>query len=153
MSEAADGTPLHRHAPGNPKVAPLTAIALSLCIGTSAWPQPAVAGNGALAVPWTIELERAVQVGVASWYDQEHASRPMANGMVFDPSRLTAAHRGLPLGSRVRVTHLGSGRSVIVTITDRGPYVAHRVIDLSRQAARQLGMARAGTARVRIEVL
>jgi rare lipoprotein A len=65
---------------------------------------------------------------------------------------LTAAHRTLPFGSIARVTHLNNGRSVVVRITDRGPFVDGRVIDLSRAAARQLKMIEAGVARVRIEV-
>jgi rare lipoprotein A len=96
---------------------------------------------------------RSSQIGTASWYGNEHAGRPMANGEIFDPELLTAAHRSFPLGTRLRVTHLASGRSVIVTITDRGPYVRRRFIDLSKQAAETLGMTKAGLARVRIEAL
>jgi len=93
------------------------------------------------------------QVGTASWYGREHAGKPTASGATFDPDRLTAAHRTLPLGTRVRVTRLASGRSVIVTINDRGPYIHGRIIDLSRQAADQLGMADDGLAKVRLDVM
>jgi rare lipoprotein A len=93
------------------------------------------------------------QVGLASWYGGSLHGRRTASGERFDQHGLTAAHRSLPLGTRVRVTHLESGRSVIVTITDRGPYVRGRIIDLSRGAARRLGIDRAGTARVRIETI
>ncbi len=92
------------------------------------------------------------QVGLASWYGPGFHGRPTASGARFDQHRLTAAHRSLPLGSRVTVTHLANGRSIEVEITDRGPYVRGRVLDLSRAAAARLGMVDAGVARVRIEL-
>ena len=92
-------------------------------------------------------------IGHASWYGREFANRPMASGKPFDPEKLTAAHRKLPLGTKVVVTNLHNGRSVLVTITDRGPYWGNRVIDLSHRAARVIGMERRGVARVRIEPL
>ena len=91
--------------------------------------------------------------GSASWYGDEFAHRPTASGERYDPGKLTGAHRTLPLGSRVRVTNLVNGRSVLVTITDRGPYRARRDIDLSYGAARALGMLRQGVTRVRIELI
>lgn len=91
------------------------------------------------------------QVGKASWYGPYFHGRNTANGEIFDQSELTAAHRTLPFGSRVRVTDLDTGRSVQVTINDRGPYVDGRVIDLSRAAAKQLGIVRDGVSTVRIE--
>lgn len=90
-------------------------------------------------------------VGPASWYGQEFARRPTASGQLFDPTKLTCAHRTLPLGSKVRVTNLRNGRSVLVIINDRGPYTRKRVIDLSYGAARALGMVRQGVERVLIE--
>jgi len=92
-------------------------------------------------------------IGNASWYGSQFANRPTASGDLFDPEKLTAAHRKLPLGTKVVVTNLHNGRSVLVTITDRGPYWANREIDLSYRAARVLGMVRRGVARVRIEPL
>ena len=92
-----------------------------------------------------------VQVGLASWYDLQ--GRPTAGGERFDRQELTAAHRSLPLGTRVLVTNLANGRSVRVRINDRGPFARGRVIDVSRAAARRLGMVGAGTVRVRIEVV
>jgi len=97
--------------------------------------------------------KHAPQIGTASWYGREHAGRRTASGIRFDPDHLTAAHRHLPLGSKVRVTHVASGQSVIVTINDRGPYVRGRIIDLSRAAAVQLGMRASGLATVRVELL
>jgi rare lipoprotein A len=92
-------------------------------------------------------------VGLASWYGHWHQGRITASGEAFDPSALTAAHRTLPFGTRVRVTNLDNGRQVSVRITDRGPYWPRRVIDLSREAARMLGMLADGVAPVRLEVL
>ena len=88
--------------------------------------------------------------GVASFYWQPQR---LATGGWFNPDGLTAAHRTLPFGTRVRVTHAGSGRSVNVVINDRGPYVAGRIIDLSRGAARIIGMTGQGLARVKVQVL
>jgi peptidoglycan lytic transglycosylase len=90
------------------------------------------------------------QLGVASFYWQPQR---VAAGGWFNPNAMTAAHRTLPFGTRVRVTHLASGRSVEVKINDRGPYIAGRIIDLSRAAAGILGMREQGIARVRVTVL
>lgn len=93
------------------------------------------------------------QVGFASWYGSRFQGRLTASGEVFDMNKLTAAHRTLPFGTRVRVTNLANGKSTIVTINDRGPFVANRVIDLSRAAAMAIGMAGTGVAEVRLQVL
>lgn len=97
--------------------------------------------------------DRFEEIGQASWYGAWHQGRPTASGEPFDMHKLTAAHRSLPLGTNVRVTNLKNGRSVDVTINDRGPYVDGRVIDLSRHAARVLHMEKAGLAPVIIEEL
>jgi rare lipoprotein A len=91
------------------------------------------------------------QVGVASWYGPGFHGRKTASGERFDQNDLTAAHRKLPLGSEVKVTNLENGRSITVEINDRGPYAKGRVLDLSRAAARKLGMVEGGVAKVRIE--
>jgi peptidoglycan lytic transglycosylase len=91
------------------------------------------------------------KVVYASWYGCEFARRSTASGDRFDPDGLTGAHRTLPLGTRLRVTNLSNGRSVLVTINDRGPFIGRRELDLSYGAARQLGMVRTGVARVMIE--
>jgi rare lipoprotein A len=88
--------------------------------------------------------------GIASYYWQPQR---VAAGGWFNPEAMTAAHRTLPFGTRVRVTHAGSGRSVNVVINDRGPYIAGRIIDLSRGAARVIGMTGQGLARVKVQVL
>ncbi len=91
--------------------------------------------------------------GEASYYGRELAGNPTASGEIFDPARLTAAHRTLPLGSRVRVTNSGNGEDVVVRINDRGPFHGDRVIDLSSAAARSIGLLRTGTARVSLALL
>ncbi len=97
--------------------------------------------------------EKRRLTGVASFYGAAFADRPTANGERFDPHAMTAAHRTLPFGTRVRVTNLENGRQVVVRINDRGPYRKGRVLDLSRAAARKLGFVEDGVAQVRIEVL
>jgi rare lipoprotein A (peptidoglycan hydrolase) len=96
---------------------------------------------------------RLHEQGEASYYGEELAGRPTASGETFDPNKLTAAHRTLPLGTRLRVTNTRNGESVVVRVNDRGPFAKHRVLDLSKGAARQIGMLRSGTARVEIELL
>lgn len=91
--------------------------------------------------------------GKASWYGSRHHGRRTASGERFDQHALTAAHRSLPLGSRVKVTNLRNQRSVVVRINDRGPHARSRIIDLSRAAAERLGMLRGGVAPVRVERL
>lgn len=93
------------------------------------------------------------EVGWASWYGPGFQNRHAANGEAFDTNQMTAAHRTLPLNSIVRVTDLKTGDSVVLRVTDRGPFVSDRVIDLSRAAARRLSVYQHGTALVRIEVL
>lgn len=97
--------------------------------------------------------ELSARLGRASWYGEAFARRPTASGQLFDPSKMTGAHRTLPLGCKVRVTNLRNGRSVLVTINDRGPYIRRRDIDLSYGAARVLGMVQRGLAPVLIEPL
>jgi rare lipoprotein A len=92
------------------------------------------------------------EVGLASWYGEAHQGRRTASGEIYDKGRLTAAHRTLPLGTRLRVTNLENGRIVRVRVNDRGPYVGGRVLDLSEAAARALGMREDGVVRVRLDV-
>lgn len=90
------------------------------------------------------------EVGYASWYGGEHEGKPTANGESFRPNAISAAHKTLPLPSYVEVTSLDTGRTILVRINDRGPFVQGRVIDLSSAAARQLGIRRTGVAPVRV---
>jgi rare lipoprotein A len=94
-----------------------------------------------------------VQRGYASWYGRDFQGRPTASGERFDRHKLTAAHKTLPLGSKVRVVHSGNGRSVVVRINDRGPYSRKRIIDLSEAAARRLRMIDQGVAPVTMHVV
>ncbi len=87
-------------------------------------------------------------IGEASWYGIEERGRPTANGEPMDPEGMTAAHRTLPFHTVVRVTDLATGRAVEVRINDRGPFIRGRIIDLSHRAARELGIAEKGVARV-----
>lgn len=93
----------------------------------------------------------ATEVGLASWYGPPYAGRKGANGKVYDQNAMTAAHLTLPLGTLVRVTNLANDQSVVVRITDRGPFVHGRIIDLSLAAAKATGVYRAGVAKVRVE--
>jgi rare lipoprotein A len=95
----------------------------------------------------------AGETGLASWYGHPYHGRRSASGEIYDMEKLTAAHRTLPFGTRVRVSNLENGRRVEVRINDRGPFVEDCVIDLSRAAARQIGMLGPGKAHVRLEVL
>lgn len=96
-------------------------------------------------------LGRVIGSGVASWYGPGFAGRKTASGERFNPAEYTAAHRSLPFGSKVRVTH--NGRSVVVRINDRGPFHGGRVIDLSQAAAEDLGIRRAGSGRVELALV
>ncbi len=93
------------------------------------------------------------ETGIASWYAGEFTGEPTANGELYDPNQLTAAHRTLPMPSLVRVTNLDNGRALIVRINDRGPYAQNRIIDLSRRCAQLLGFETKGTAKVRVQIL
>ncbi len=119
---------------------PARAAAACLLAGVSAAPAAALAPGRSETV-------------LASFYGAELHGRPKANGERFDMRALTAAHRTLPFGTRLRVTNPANGRSVVVRITDRGPFTRGRGLDVSYAAARELGFVRAGTARLRVERL
>lgn len=93
------------------------------------------------------------ETGIASWYGAPYHNRRASNGEVYDMHAMTAAHRTLPLGSIVRVTDVKTGSSAVVRITDRGPFIDGRIIDLSRSAAEKIGIVQRGTAEVRVDVL
>lgn len=96
-----------------------------------------------------VGVAMAAQTGEASWY-RAHVGITAA-GLRQEPGALTAAHPRLPFGTAVRVTNLANGRSVVLTITDRGPFTGGRILDVSEAAARELGFLRKGVTRVRIE--
>lgn len=148
------------------------ALALSACAAQQspapdAAPQPEPAPHAAAApaakkaarqsaakkADKTEKTAKFSQTGKASWYGSGFHGKKTANGERFDMNTLTAAHRTLPISSRVRVTNLANGKSVVVRINDRGPYHGNRVMDLSKAAAQELGFIRTGTAQVKIEPL
>jgi rare lipoprotein A len=94
-----------------------------------------------------------VQTGIASWYGSDFHGGPTASGERYDMTSLTAAHPSLPFGTLLRVTNLRNGREVVVRVNNRGPFHRNRIIDLSKEAARQLGMVGSGLAKVQVEVL
>lgn len=144
-ASAASG---NRAAGGSLPVDPTTAIAEAAFAPSGVRPADAPrttsAGAGASGV---------VEAGMASWYGPGFAGRRTANGEVFDPSQLTAAHKSLPFNSLVRVVNETNGMAVVVRINDRGPFKPGRIIDLSRAGAEAIGMIGTGVARVRLELL
>ncbi|EXJ15031.1 septal ring lytic transglycosylase RlpA family protein [Imhoffiella purpurea] len=94
-----------------------------------------------------------VQKGIASYYHDSLHGRRTASGQVYNKNRLSAAHKTLPLGTKVRVTDTRTGRSILVKVNDRGPFVKGRIIDLSRKAARELGIIKKGVAKVELKVV
>jgi rare lipoprotein A len=91
------------------------------------------------------------EVGLASWYGPPYANRAGADGSIYDQNAMTAAHRTLPMGSIIRVTNLANDQSVFVRITDRGPFVDNRILDLSLAAAKSIDLYRAGVSKVRVD--
>lgn len=146
--------PPPRHAPGKrASYANGAACALSGAPDGARHPSTATVGPHSNKPRSTHARSRRHFMGVASYYGPGFTNRPTANGERFDPRAMTAAHRTLPFGTRVRVTNLENGRQVVVRINDRGPYRKGRVLDLSRAAARKLGFVDDGVAHVRVEVL
>jgi rare lipoprotein A len=93
---------------------------------------------------------KITETGRGSYYADKFEGRPTASGEKFDQGKMTAAHRTLPFGTKVKVTNVANGRSVTVTVNDRGPFAAGRIIDVSKKAANKLGMVDAGVANVKI---
>jgi rare lipoprotein A len=145
----AAGVPL----PGAPE-APVVELAPQLAVppaSTAALPGPvdATAAAGGGAEPWVVKT----LVGSASFYANSLAGRRTASGVPYRPRELVAAHPSLPFGTRLRVENLRNGRTVEVTVIDRGPFARGRILDLSRRAAEELDFIRQGHTRVRIDVL
>jgi rare lipoprotein A len=146
-------------------------LALTLAIGactstkepvkTATPSQPQQRGYYKVGNPYEVEGVRYVpredysydETGVGSWYGPGFHAKYTANGEVYDQNEVTAAHKTLPLPSLVRVTNLDNGRQLIVRVNDRGPFVAGRIIDLSRRSAQLLGVEKIGTAKVRVQIL
>jgi rare lipoprotein A len=149
----------------------LALCAAGLCIALGASPRAWAQEDGAAETPGTASpkpsdsapsrpldgesprSESAPPEGVVSFYARRFAGRRTASGEVYDPQAMTMAHRSLPFGTWVRLTHLGNGQRVHVRVNDRGPWTGGRLADLSMAAARRLGMLGSGVARVRLEIL
>jgi rare lipoprotein A len=131
-----------------------SAMLLPLLLTASAAAQEAeITDNPIVEIVQAADEETEIGGGMASYYGKELAGNRTASGERFNPSHLTAAHRTLPFGSMVRVTNVANGDSVVVRINDRGPFSHGRVIDVSHAAAREIGMHRSGTARVKLALL
>ncbi len=127
------------------------ALYIFLIQGCSLVSSPAYVYRG---VPATVAVVSGfVQRGTASWYGVPFHGRQTASGETYDMNGMTCAHRTLPFGTLLLVTNTGNGRTATVRVTDRGPYVSGRIIDLSRGAASSLGMLETGTAQVEIRVV
>ncbi len=142
---------------------PLIAEPGSRSSGTAPAPEPQTAtdlpdrnagavGNPSDRIP-SDAMPMVVETGLASWYGAPYHNRRSSDGKIYDMNAMTAAHRTLPLGSVVRVTNLKTGNSAVVRITDRGPFIKGRILDLSLAAAKKTDVWRAGITRVRVDVL
>ncbi len=140
----------------------VVSICLSGCEARYTLPQEAIRKVPATQHPYKINghvyyplpsAQGFVEEGNASWYGKKFHGRPTASGELYNMYAMTAAHRILPMNTYVRVLNLENGREAVVRITDRGPFVKNRIIDLSYGAARRLGLIGSGVARVRIEAL
>ena len=94
-----------------------------------------------------------VQRGMASYYHDSLHGNKTASGQVYNKNRFSAAHKSLPLGTKIRVTDTKTGRSIVVRVNDRGPFVRGRILDLSKQAAKELGIVKKGVAKIELRVL
>ena len=108
--------------------------------------------NGKTYYPTTVSVGDTAS-GIASWYGPDFHGKKTSNGEIYNMNAMTAAHKTLPMNTMVRVTNLGNGAQTTVRINDRGPFVAGRIIDLSKAAATSIGMIGTGTARVKLEVV
>ena len=176
--DADTGYPLveagHTSRSGNPfawarRIIQCCAIAVMTCAGLAACaPSALVTGktelrsgshvaslaanriHASVAIEKRAPADKYSSTGLASFYDE---GTQTASGEKFDPNSLTAAHRTLPFGTRLRVINLATGRSVIVRVNDRGPHVPGRIVDVSYSAAQQLGIVERGTAKVKLQVI
>ncbi len=129
----------------------LISVIIILYLGCTASPKFRRGEINRPSVQWDLP-QKPYQVGLASYYGKKFHGRPTSSGEIFDMYGMTAAHKTLPLGSQIQVTHLGNHRSVIVKVNDRGPFVEGRILDLSYGAAKEIGMIQEGVAEVRIDV-
>jgi peptidoglycan lytic transglycosylase len=128
-------------------------VVMALSLGVAACAGPSRTATPAPPPPREAQPARASTIGKASWYGAFHHGRRTASGEIFDMHALTAAHRTLPLGTRLRVTNLANGKSVDVRVNDRGPIIRSRIIDVSRGVAAALDALAAGVFPVELVVL
>lgn len=140
------------HKPAKVSVAPPPPIEQKPAVTAQAGPAKEPDSADLIAVPLETK-PLLVETGIASWYGPPYHNRRGSNGEIYDMHAMTAAHRTLPLGSIVRVTNIENGDSAVVRITDRGPFIQGRIVDLSQAAASKLDLVQKGTGQVRIEVL
>ena len=135
------------HTPSGRRLASLiVAVAFAAALLAVPAPETSVPSQAPVAPIWT-------QNGKVSWYGPGFHGRRTANGEIFDTNEMTMAHRSLAFGSKVRVTNLDNGRSIVVRVNDRGPYVGGRIADLSHAAASRLGFVEDGVVHARIELI
>jgi len=147
----SNALPLPAYLEAQPRTGPAPRVPVRVTLAALAALLVAAPTGQGPAFPDT--LPEWVQQGPVSWYGPGFHGRRTANGEIFDTHDLTMAHRSLDFGSQVRVTNLDNGRSVVVRVNDRGPYVRGRVADLSHAAARELGFVDDGVVKARIELL
>lgn len=143
------------------RIARAAAILLSALLAACSSDSGSASGNYKIGDPYTIagqtyyphEDPEYDETGIASWYGPGFAGRKTANGEIFDPDEITAAHKTLPMPVNVRITNLENGRSIVARVNDRGPFKPGRIIDVSQQGAELLGFRRKGMARVRVQFL
>jgi len=136
------------HAGANVIVIALAPLLFTLCVGCGTRSRAHVP-----AAPPRVARIGSTETGIASWYGNPYNGRRTSSGEIFDMEQLTAAHRTLPFNTWIEVTNLTNGKQVDVRITDRGPFIKGRIVDLSLRAAREIDMIRVGIVRVRIQVI
>ncbi len=129
------------------------AVAAFVALSASTEAKPSGPINLETYIATKISQEIVGELGLASWNGEECEGNPTASGEVYDINGLTAAHRSLPLGTKLKVTNLKNNRSLVVRVNDRGPFIHNRLLDLSMAAAKNLGFMGAGLALVRAEVV
>ncbi len=137
---------------GQPKQTPLN-VPSAPALSSTASPSSSHSGSAAEPAIPADAIPLATEIGRASWYGPPYHNRRGSNGEVYNMHAMTAAHRTLPLGSIVRVTNLKTGHTALVRITDRGPFIPGRVLDLSLAAARKVDVYQPGVAEVKVEVM
>ncbi len=153
------------HGAVEPVVLAVLVLALAACAGPSQRGPATVSGGSGggykIGKPYQVggiwyypaENYSYDETGIASWYGPGFHKERTANGEIFDQNEMSAAHKTLPMPSLVRVTNLDNGRSIVVRVNDRGPFVNGRILDMSRRCAELLGYERVGTAKVRVQIL